>query len=182
MCHIHLDRAHKRFSRQIPDLKQRHAFLRYIRELVKSSTQSDWKQNLKKLKCCSAYKNNENVRNYIKFEVVPFKRMMATCDRVGLNCPNTTNMAESLFHSFKTRYLRGSSDSSLCSLIETLIKFMLPEHYRDFVRKNKWRSSNVRQFLNPQKLGSEFLERPQKVVKAMYDAKKKCRSIFCVSL
>ena len=65
--------------------------------------------------------------------------------------------------------MKGVSDGSLVKLIHTLIRHYLPEHIRNFVNLNVMDLNAARKKSNPNSLPSYFLDRPQHVVKKMYD-------------
>ena len=103
LCHVHLERSFKKQSGQIARKTDRKTWRNLMKKLIKSSSSSEWDANLQAIYRSRAYRENESIKSYMRLEILPYKNMIALYKRTGLGCeiPNTTNMAESLFNSFK---------------------------------------------------------------------------------
>ena len=128
----------------------------YKREFLQSAmtrigrapTETQYNDELSKLRQSTMYKTKENVRDYVEKTWIPchFRWCHAFQKSQALNIVNTNNGVESMNRLFKYDYLPRSIDKSLYGIVVMIVCSFLPDSYQTYLSANLRLSGSYRKY------------------------------------
>ncbi len=146
ICGFHREQAWERWTKRKEStltIDERQELLRLLRAIDYAPASSDskccpFKLAVDNLKASTVWKSKQNVQNYISQWWLSCPERWARAFRG--NCLerniNTNNGAESLNKLMKYKFLKQSSEKTLCSIVSLIIEKFLPYLYREYITAN----------------------------------------------